>query len=37
MACGAVRLVVQEVRPVYWQDEILYRWAMLRREKEAAV
>lgn len=37
MVCGAVRLVVQEVRPVYWQDEVLYRWATLRREKEAAV
>ena len=37
MACGEVRLVVQEVRPVYWQDEVLYRWAMLRQEKEAAV
>ena len=37
MACGEARLVVQEVRPVYWRDEILYRWAMLRQEKETAV
>ena len=37
MACGEARLVVQEARPVYWRDEVLYRWAILRREKEAAV
>ena len=37
MACGKARLVVQEMRPVYWRDEVLYRWAMLRQEKEAAV
>lgn len=33
-ACGETRLVVQEARPVRWGDEILYYWAMLRREKE---
>lgn len=37
VVCGKVRLAVQEVRPVYWRDEVLYWWAMLRREKEAAV
>jgi len=37
MSCGEARLVVQEVRPVYWQDDVLYRRAILRREKEAAV
>ena len=37
IACGEARLVVQEVRPVYWQDGVLYRWAMLRTEKEAAI
>lgn len=36
MRCGEMRLTVQEVRAVYWQDEILYRQAVLRREKEAA-
>ena len=35
-ACGESRLVVQEARPVRWGDEILYYWALLRREKEAA-
>lgn len=34
---GGVKLAVQEARPVYWQDAVLYWWAMLRREKEAAV
>lgn len=34
---GEVRLAVQEARPVYWQDGVLYRRATLRREKEAAV
>lgn len=31
------RLTVQEVQNVYWQDEVLYQRAILRREKEAAV
>lgn len=31
------RLAVQEVQDIYWQDEILYRRAILRRAKEAAV
>ena len=37
MRCGEERLIVQEVQPVYWQDEVLYRRAVLRREKEEAV
>ena len=37
MACGELRLVIQEVQAVYWRDEVLYRRAILRREKEAAV
>ncbi|MDE7260464.1 MAG: hypothetical protein K2N78_00120 [Oscillospiraceae bacterium] len=37
MSFGEVRLVVQEARPVYWQDETLYQRAVLRLEKEAAV
>ena len=37
LSCGKTRLVVQEVQSVYWQDEVLYRRAILRREKEAAV
>lgn len=36
VACGKLRLVVQETRAVWWKDEILYCWALLRREKEAA-
>lgn len=36
VSCNGMRLVVQEARPVYWRDEVFYRWAMLRREKEAA-
>lgn len=35
--CGAAALTVQEARPVYWQDEIAYYWALLRPKKEAAV
>lgn len=35
-ACGGLRLLVQEARPVYWENETLYYWAILRREKEAA-
>ena len=31
-----IRLAVQEIQPIYWQDEILYRRAILRRKKEAA-
>jgi len=37
MSCGDMQLVVQETQPVYWQDNALYRRAILRREKEAAV
>lgn len=37
ITCGEARLVVQEVRSVFWQDEVLYQWATLRQEKEAAV
>lgn len=37
IVCGEMRLAVQEARPVCWQDEILYRRATLRREKETAV
>ena len=36
ITCGSVRLAVQESQPVYWQDEVLYWRATLRREKEAA-
>lgn len=36
-AWGELRLIIQEVQPVYWQDRVLYRRAILRREKEAAV
>ena len=36
IVCGDLRLVVQETQFVYWQDEVLYRRAILRREKEAA-
>lgn len=35
-AWGGLRLAVQEARAVGWQDEILYYWAVLRPEKEAA-
>ncbi len=35
--CGKMQLTVQEVRSIYWQNETLYRQAVLRREKEAAV
>ena len=37
MTCGEMRLVVQEVRAVYWLDEVLYRRAILRWKKEDAV
>lgn len=37
MSCGGTQLVVQESQPVYWQDNVLYRRAILRREKESAV
>ena len=33
---GALALVVQEARTVYWRDQPLYQWAILRRRKEAA-
>lgn len=33
---GAVRLTVQEVRDIFLGPEPLYRWAMLRAEREAA-
>lgn len=33
---GEMGLVVQESRTVFWQGGMLYCWAMLRREKEAA-
>lgn len=31
------RLIVQEARPVYWRNSVLYHRAVLRREKEAAI
>lgn len=34
MACGELRLVVQEAQTVYWAGEPLYCRAVLRREKE---
>ena len=34
---GGMAFAVQEVRTVWWKDDALYRWAMLRRKKEAAV
>lgn len=37
MDWGEARLTVQEAQPVSWGDEILYRRAILRREKEMAV
>ena len=37
MICGEMELTVQEVQTVYWQNEALYRRAVLRRTKEAAV
>lgn len=37
LVCGETRLAVQEVQSVYWQNEVLYRRAILRREKEVAV
>lgn len=37
MTCGEMRLVVQEVRDIYWRDEMLYRRAVLRWKKEEAV
>ena len=37
VGCGGERFAAQESRFVYWQDEILYRRAVLRRKKEAAV
>lgn len=35
IACGSLRLVVQEAQAVCWADEPLYWRAVLRREKEA--
>lgn len=37
MTCGEVQLTVQEAQAVYWRNEALYRRAILRRKKEAAV
>ena len=37
MICGDAHLAVQEVRPVYWKNEVLYQRAILRQKKEAAV
>lgn len=31
-----LELVIQETQTVYWRDEPLYRWAILRERKEAA-
>ena len=36
ISCRRMRLAVQEVRPVYWRDEVLYQRAILRWEKETA-
>ena len=36
VTCGGAKLTVQEARPVYWEDEIAYVWALLRPEREAA-
>ena len=37
VVCGELRLVVQEAQLLRWQDGVLCCWAILRREKEAAV
>ena len=37
VTCGNLALTVQEARPVYCGDTLLYHWALLRRHKEAAV
>ena len=37
VACGGLRLVVQEARSVPWGGGTLYWWALLRKEKEKAV
>lgn len=36
VACGPLRLDVQEARVVSWRDAPLYCWAMLRPGREAA-
>ena len=36
VACGGLRLVVQEARPGRWGDEVLYYWAVLRQERRNA-
>lgn len=37
LSAGELCLTVQECRPVFWRDEALYLWAMLRPRKEAAL
>ena len=37
MICETAHLAVQEVQDIFWTQDILYRRAVLRREKEAAV
>ena len=37
VACGGLRLQVQEARGVPWGGGTLYWWALLRREKEKAL
>ena len=33
---GVLSLTAREVKALYWQDEVLYHWALLGRRKEAA-
>lgn len=37
VACHGLELTVQEARPLYCGDRLLYHWALLHRRKEAAV
>lgn len=37
VTCHGLDLTVQEARPLYCGDTLLYHWALLRRRKEAAV
>ena len=37
VTAGDLAMTVQEARPLFCGDCLLYRWALLRRKKEAAV
>ncbi len=37
VSSGGLELVVQEARPLFCGDCLLYYWALLRRQREAAV